>query len=147
MDLILSILAIIFVVMGIVGIIAGLMSLRLISIYNMQKYEIVKGDIEDITTLTKGKRNFAYPTLHFFYKEVEYHVQSGLSIPSTDKVLPPSGKAFEIGDEIEVRIYRNDISSAILNEQYILDRIKSEARAILTFGVVSAVIGSLIFMI
>ncbi len=144
MDTIIFIAGSICILMGLVGFFVGFSSLRFISLYKMQNYETVSGVIEEFAEIKHGKKTFQHPVLNFFYDETEYHVQSGLTIPSIKKVLPPSGKPFEVGDKVEVRIYRKDVSTAILNAQYILDRIKAETNSMLLFSGILLIAGMIL---
>ncbi len=141
MDTIIFILSAICILVALIGLFAGFSSLRFISLYKMQNFETVNGVIEEFVEIKHGKKVFQHPVLNFFYNETEYHVQSGLTIPSTEKVMPPSGKPFEVGDKVEVRIYRNDVSTAILDAQYILDRIKAETHSMLVFSAIALIVG------
>ncbi len=145
MDILFFIVSLLSLAGGFIGIFAFIISSKALKKYSSKEFTLVSGTIEDVTTIIKGKepntKTFKYPVLNFSFNNTEYHVQSGISLPTNKKHLKSNVNLIKIDDEVSIRIYQNDIKTAMINSDDILNSKKSDIKSLLMYGVFLIIIG------
>ncbi len=110
--------------MGFFSLKVGLRFLKGYQRLKTESCEVVVGTITDIVEVAdrsaEGTSYSYHPVVRFMYRGAEHSVQTEIGVRRRKRGKRANGKRFAVGDIVNVRIDRGDVSTATINIKAIL---------------------------
>ncbi len=146
--IIIIIMSTVFIIFAVTALRLGKSSFEEYKEITTENYEVVSAIISDIIKEVKrGGEDITflyYPVFDFIYQNVPYSIKYSRSVSKRKSSRPYDTKSFAIGDNVNIRIYNNDVNTAIIDSKVLIKKVKKMAIGFYVIGIVLMIIGLLI---
>ncbi len=136
----LAFLSVIFILVGGVQVFVSIAVLKKYFRTKNTPYQILPAAISDMH-IKYGKKGSVshYPILSFYHLGKENKIKQSVNVSLRTNGIP-DGKNFAVGDNVTVRIYENDVNTAVIDSEQVVNTFKF-------IGLVFSLIGGLFFVL